>query len=1054
MGSNSFLRRQLTYFLSILFLASFFLNIKDSYAIFEGVRDGIYYDQNNGRCKAGDIEFDPFGSNEDVNWEISNPVCATFIAIQGAAMMAAGYTTDALCVAANSIGVSLAAAEKARNPIPDSPFLNPTVVHKLAHRASLFTSRLAEYYTWQGTQAAACAGPQAALNPAGCAVASAQLGLAASDSIRCGAAYSSYLVAVAAGVAALGIIYASAKGAYDKARICGHDWNSWAKVDQDGVVIPNSNSGLFQGIVVSDGNGIARKGKNYQGSYQKCLEDLFVRNTNSCDLDDVDDVPAATIGLTNKYYREYIYGGKEFADSTCQNPSSWSNERKLARLGYLNQNQRYYMQGPGVAGNYACRRFLLAGSVDAASNAAYECCVRRSQNTICIENAALTDNDYSHAFCEFGQRCNVKGIWFEPFPSRKEVNYICIKTYSVCPYNHLLGGGTENKEFRNDTNGFPTSDMVNFCQFMKHCAKIPVVPYVRMSDLHGAFISGACRDLKGDAQNVFGYDADIMPISARGFSAPIVECFKETLQNLMMNKAGSTQCLDPDESPTNGICQGGYAYKEGADLPQDSFFKKIQENLRSIIKMVLTVSITFFGYGVLLGVQAIDKKKLVLYIVKIGLVMYFALGDAWQTQFVRGVLKSSDIVSDIMMKLDEDKPANKLDGCQFPRFDYSDTNEQTRYDNPRYPFGKEYLKIWDTLDCKLARAFGFGPQDSVPNLVKMILAGFFTGGLGIIFLVAIFIFAFFLLALIMRAIHIFLMATIAITLLIYVSPVTITLSLFERTKGIFTNWWKQLLGFILQPVILFAYLGIYISLFDATMIGDVTFRGDGRTAPKIIECDDTTDDTSIYCIFKIANLRTYSGLEIIGIGIPILTSLNKDKLESIMKAAFIMFIFSQFMDKISKLASTLVGGAELKSNSASAAHMTQAAAGALRGIQKRGTRLAKNAGIGAIKKAGSMAKRGAQIIGNRGRAVMPSGGIGGADHGGKSGSGGSNAGQSGDGSSRGGNSAQGSSSGGSSKGGADHSKSLWQNRQADQKRQKAEKELKKSVDSNDTSSKA
>ena len=75
-----------------------------------------------------------------------------------------------------------------------------------------------------------------------------------------------------------------------------------------------------------------------------------------------------------------------------------------------------------------------------------------------------------------------------------------------------------------------------------------------------------------------------------------------------------------------------------------------------------------------------------------------------------------------------------------------------------------------------------------------------------------------------------------VILLIYVSPLTITCALFERTKGIFENWWKQMLGFILQPMILFAYLGLMLTVFDNLFIGDARFdeQTDDQLLPKLL----------------------------------------------------------------------------------------------------------------------------------------------------------------------------------------------------------------------------
>ena len=72
---------------------------------------------------------------------------------------------------------------------------------------------------------------------------------------------------------------------------------------------------------------------------------------------------------------------------------------------------------------------------------------------------------------------------------------------------------------------------------------------------------------------------------------------------------------------------------------------------------------------------------------------------------------------------------------------------------------------------------------------------------------------------IIRALHIFLVSTIAIAILILISPLTITAILFQKTKNIFDGWLKQLLGFIIQPVILFAYLAIFVAVMDYSIYG-------------------------------------------------------------------------------------------------------------------------------------------------------------------------------------------------------------------------------------------
>jgi hypothetical protein len=100
-----------------------------------------------------------------------------------------------------------------------------------------------------------------------------------------------------------------------------------------------------------------------------------------------------------------------------------------------------------------------------------------------------------------------------------------------------------------------------------------------------------------------------------------------------------------------------------------------------------------------------------------------------------------------------------------------------------------------------------------------------------------------------------------------------------------------------------------------------------------------------------------------------LGSMNQEKLQSIIKAALIMFIFMKFMDQITGFAKALVGGAELKSDwNASASGMAKNAYGTLRGIQQRGMRVAK-AGANGIMRAGGQAKSMIGSMGNKGKAT-------------------------------------------------------------------------------------
>jgi hypothetical protein len=1005
--------KKLNRFISYLICCFIFLSAiilpKNSHAIYEGTRSGIKYNSQT-TCNTGTIEFDPFTSNRDLSWDLSNQTCLAYITTVGsllAAQSVLSYFYLCKITPTNTPANARIAQDEAKKakdfigpPLP--PYPNPGY---LVRAASLITS-CALFATDVSVATAACVPVAPATvpnNPYFCG----GLVSAGADQTRCCAGAVAFSATLAASVAALAIIYDTAKITYENARICGHDWQEWTQ-DENGLIV--KDKGAYR-ICLEN---MFLKGsttsycKNYdpdEGSFVDQITEGFdaaagaiakagtdaadtlsfqyasVDDPDKVDFDDQDtgigDEPSDYIAsIKNKYYREFIYGGKEFSDNgegSCQNP--WSKSEREERLGYSSGDQRYYMTGSGSAPVFACHRFL-ANDLSDESRKAYECCKRRSQRSICIENKAglgEIQGNYEHRFCEIGSKCTVGNVIFSTYESKVQSNYICSSTYSVCPYNHLLGGGTEEGKYYSVASG-KIGQMENYCQFMKHCSKIPILPSFRTSNLEGAFISASCRDMVGDSQNSYNYNGGLIPISGRNFTAPMAQCFKETVENLFLNKAGRTECIDANETPgKNDVCTSGYKFRKGYELPTESIFSNIQKRLQGFIKMGLVLSITAFGYATLMAVpgNVIERKKLVPYVLKIALVMYFAVGNGWKDGFVEGVLGASGFLSEMVFKIDEDKPANKLDGCQFPRVNYADDNEDTKYDEPAYATQNQYLRIWDTFDCKITRALGYGADVSVPNLIFMILGGLFTGGLGVVFFVASFFFAFVILSVAIRALHIFLMSTTAVIILLYVSPIMITLVMFERTKGIFEKWWKQILGFTLQPMILFAYLGILVTLMDKVLIGDdVVFVGDGKKEPKQISCNGDANETSLYCIFKINDIKTYNGFEALGIGLPMLANMNQAKMQTIIKAAIIMTIFMKFLEQISGLAEKLVGGSTLKSDwGKSAGEMAGKAYKGLRAVQKRGSAAIKKHGMSAAKAARDGAKSYGSSIGNKGKST-------------------------------------------------------------------------------------
>ncbi|MBU6338738.1 MAG: type IV secretion system protein, partial [Rickettsiales bacterium] len=621
---------------------------------------------------------------------------------------------------------------------------------------------------------------------------------------------------------------------------------------------------------------------------------------------------------------------------------------------------------------------------------AYGCCKFRSENFMCI--------DYSgeQVFCKSGKNCTITNddnIFINFEVKKSQNNLLCASSYSLCPYNFSLGGGSESCEYYQDgiydknsgTWNMITQDIVesgncagkseirnndctfnekaskctNYCQQLNHCTTVYDNSYEYKSEITSPYFSSACFDFVGDSQNYTSYNGSIVFGSQRHFSAPIAQCVKETMENVFYNRFGHSKCASSTDSPdSNGICSANYElydeptqtqYKKGDPVSDKSFFARMQENLESVIKMTLTLAIVFYGMATLLAVGEIKKSELLMFTMKVGLVLYFCTGNAWQTQFFDGVYGASGDLAQIVFKISADDNEVKRDGCQFGNVTvtgYGKTTDdgsivQGSVINSAagdYPEGKSYLALWDTLDCKLARYLGFGPEASIANIAILIAIGILSGPIGIYFAVSIMFFGIFLFATTMRALHIFLCSTAAVIMMVYISILIIPTVMFKKTTNLFKSWITQLIGFCLQPMILFAYIAIFVTIMDKTLIGSAKFYGtgpnktiscseycvdpDGAVISSSIdpECDNTGNklvvpmEDSFACIIDIKNINKFEkdSLKIPLLGIDLPTLKNIDKLIlTLLKAALIMYILCQFMDQVPEIMSYLMGGSSL-----------------------------------------------------------------------------------------------------------------------------------------------
>ncbi len=967
--TNKSSSHNLLIFLAIFF--AFFSFVKNSYAV-SGTEYGLgrtrSCNANNGTPEG--LDFSYTNGGKDIEFNLSNPVCLAVIATTYAAVKTEIAAMDGIC------GIGSAVPR-----VTPSPILDAVDIARASAKCA-------------STQNASCC-------------AATVLGA------------STYATALAE----LYTVYSIAKDVYKVTSICGSNWND-----------PSPSTYTISG-----------------GGRQQEVQDwveVDIENTNG-----------ANLNMDHQEYREWYYGGVEVSDSpndtseaTCLDPSD--NDKP----------QKYYLTGTN-AGNYNCSKYL-AGALNKSDSVlqqkyltAYNCCKKRSQKFICINYHGDAKFCAAGTLCTFNNHSIQSALGTPGNPmitfstvSLDNGSLICASSYSLCPYNFNIGGGSEYCDYYQD--GIWDSDkkrwnMItqedvdagncankseirkadctyntkagacrNYCQYLTHCTRTSASNYIYNSSLTSPYFSSACIDFIGDSQNNRSYGGNLIG-NQKHFSAPIAQCVRETMENVFYNRVGHSECATYGEYPSSdGTCpsgtyatDGGFVYKKGNQAYETSFFASMQDSVQDVVKAVLSLSIMFLGIKTLLGMSALNKKDLMIYLLKLSLVLYFATGDAWQSTFFNGIYGASSEFSQIVFKITSVNDESKRDGCQFGEITLE--NGDILLAGNKYSPGKEYLALWDTLDCKMMVYLGFGPEISVANITLIIIAGLFSGPLGIYFSMSLMFFGFFMIAAAIRALHIFLASAMSIIILVFISPLAIPCVLFSRTTNIFNGWLSKLISYSLQPVILFAYIAVFCTVFDQTMIGSATFHGnppykamyckqfcqnsDGSVEPNVDgnlpKCDqpgqqiiDPMND-SFACLIGFNKFGKAPGFELIGIGLPMMKNIflenGRAKILTVLKAALIIYLLCKFMDEIPQITSALVGGG-LPESKRDAFELFKKAAGLARTIQQRGAGAIWKHGRGIARRGAEKMKEVGRIVGDRGKSVSDLGPTRGGDHSGKS----------------------------------------------------------------------
>jgi len=152
-----------------------------------------------------------------------------------------------------------------------------------------------------------------------------------------------------------------------------------------------------------------------------------------------------------------------------------------------------------------------------------------------------------------------------------------------------------------------------------------------------------------------------------------------------------------------------------------------------------------------------------------------------------------------------------------------------------------YPTLWLRVDCLLAYLIGgFGAGVVlISGLLGFILAALFSGAVGFALFVMGVSFVLAIITAVAEAVFGYLMAIMCFGVLACLSPLFVPLILFRTTKAYFEKYIRITIGFLLQPIILFAYLGMLVVAFNVVVFDSPrsvvkTIAGAGANVPTFL----------------------------------------------------------------------------------------------------------------------------------------------------------------------------------------------------------------------------
>lgn len=260
--------------------------------------------------------------------------------------------------------------------------------------------------------------------------------------------------------------------------------------------------------------------------------------------------------------------------------------------------------------------------------------------------------------------------------------------------------------------------------------------------------------------------------------------------------------------------------------PDKAFMAQIENGMKSIVFATLLLYITLIGIKILMNNQEPTRGEWMIYLMKFAVVLAITTTGIWFDKsdanprgigLYKTLIESGQFFADIFMQA-----RNSGDPIQMCSFNYKGKNVLSQNDIDIG--GGEIVKmtVWDYLDCVLATYLNFNScKFSMSGMVVFWFTScaIFSFPLGFVLAIAMLIYCVMVLLIILQFMHIAILTMFAITVLVMISPIMMCFFLFDTTKDITMSWFKLLLGYMLYPGMIFAFMAFMLTTFDYIFYG-------------------------------------------------------------------------------------------------------------------------------------------------------------------------------------------------------------------------------------------